>query len=445
MKITSRLSIILFLAANFTLPATAQAADQWSGSFGKLNGRIIRSMTVAPFNKDLIIVGNKGKAAGDATLFVSTNAGISWRFLNSNRPLNAQATDVQAVVAVSADVFLAGTWKHGLFRSTDAGSSFKPVNSFPTKDVRGFAVTDTGLVYAATGNKGVLRSDDAGLNWTQTSLSKGFFWSITTDSTGTTLLASSPTAGLYRSTDQGNNFTKILADKTNQAVAGNNGKLIAAATETGLFISRDAGSTWSPVAAFKNQRLSSVKFKDGTADTLLVGGWTDGLREYSVSQQRVLQVGGALPVVHVTETSGGITLGSWGKGLRIHPHSNNTAYLINATLAKDAGTVSQLLKAGANPNVFDAQRNTPLIYASRDGLTAIAKSLINSGADINWIDGEKVTPLILASFKNHPQIVEMLLARGADKSVVDKFGRTAIDYAQQRGNADPILKMLNGR
>ena len=133
------------------------------------------------------------------------------------------------------------------------------------------------------------------------------------------------------------------------------------------------------------------------------------------------------------------------RGLRIHPHSSNTAYLINATLAKDAGTVSQLLNAGANPNVFDAQRNTPLIYASRDGFTAIAKSLINSGADINWIDGEKVTPLILASFKNHPQIVEMLLARGADKSVVDKFGRTAIDYAQQRGNADPILKMLNGR
>ena len=442
MKKRHTLSTIIFLAANLALPSLVQAQDQWSGSFDKLKGRIIRSMAVAPFDKNLIVVGNKGKAVGDATLFVSKNGGVSWQFLNSNRPLNAQATDVQAVAAVNAKLFLAGTWKHGLFRSEDGGVSFKPV-SFPSKDVRGFAVTDSGVIFAASGNKGVLKSEDAGVNWTQTSLSKAFIWSVHADRSGATLLAASPSTGLYRSTDQGNSWGNILTNKTNQVVANNSSSFIAAATETGLFLSSDSGNTWAQSAPFKNKRLSSVKFKDGDPDKLLIGGWTDGLWEYSVSQQKAQQIGGAVAVVHVAETNRGVAVGSWGKGLRIHPHSNNSAYLLDAAKARDAGIVSQLLAAGAAPDVYDAQRNTPLIYASRDGFTAIAKSLIDNGADVNWIDGENVTPLILASFKNHPQIVEMLLAKGARKDVVDKFGRTATDYAKQRGNSDPILKMLN--
>ena len=444
MKISYPLSIILFLAANIALPSLTQAQSQWSGSFDKLKGRIIRSISVASFNKNLIIVGNKGKAAGDATLFVSKNGGVSWQFLNSNKPLNGQATDVQAVAAVDANIFLAGTWKHGLFRSSDGGATFSPV-SFPSKDVRGFAVTDSGVIFAASGNKGVLKSEDNGLSWTQTSLNKAFVWSVHADSTGTTVFASSPSSGLYRSLDKGNSWKKILNNKTNQVAASSNGRLIVAATESGLFVSEDSGNTWLENQTLKNKRLSSVKISDSNPDRLLVGGWADGLWEYSVSQQKAVQIGGALAVVHVAETNNGVAIGSWGKGLRIHPHANNTSYLIDAAKARDAGTVAQLLAAGAAPDVFDAQRNTPLIYASRDGFTTIAMSLIDNGADVNWIDGENVTPLILASFKNHPEIVQVLLAKGARKDVVDKFGRTAVDYATQRGNSDPILKMLNGR
>jgi len=143
MKKRHTLSTIIFLAANLALPSLVQAQDQWSGSFDKLKGRIIRSMAVAPFDKNLIVVGNKGKAAGDATV------------------------------------------------------SFKPV-SFPSKDVRGFAVTESGVVFAATGNKGVLKSEDSGLNWTQTSLNKAFVWSVHADRAGATLLAASPSTGLYR-------------------------------------------------------------------------------------------------------------------------------------------------------------------------------------------------------------------------------------------------------
>ena len=106
--------------------------------------------------------------------------------------------------------------------------------------------------------------------------------------------------------------------------------------------------------------------------------------------------------------------------------------------------MTSLLNNGANVDGFDAQRNTALIYASRDGYTSIAKSLIAKGADVNWVDGEQVTPLVLASFKNHPEIVKLLLANGANRNFVDGFGKSATDYAAERGNNDPVLRLLRG-
>jgi len=76
MKLRIRFGVILIFAANFALPQLALAQRHGSGSFGALEVRIIRSMTVAPLDKNLIIVGNKGKAAGNSTLFVSRNGGV---------------------------------------------------------------------------------------------------------------------------------------------------------------------------------------------------------------------------------------------------------------------------------------------------------------------------------------------------------------------------------
>ena len=123
------------------------SAETQSIVIQKLKGRIIRSVSVANFDKQLIIVGNKGGDAGDATVFSSNNGGISWRFLNGSSPLHPQATDVQAVAYVSQQTVLAGTWKHGLYRSVDAGESFTKVDNFTAKDVRSFAVANKPVSY----------------------------------------------------------------------------------------------------------------------------------------------------------------------------------------------------------------------------------------------------------------------------------------------------------
>lgn len=117
--------------------------------------------------------------------------------------------------------------------------------------------------------------------------------------------------------------------------------------------------------------------------------------------------------------------------------------LIEATLGNDTAKVSDLLEAGVDPDVFDANRNTALIYAGRDGRTEIARLLIEAGADPDWVDGERVTPLILASLRNHIAIVKMLLAENADRSRRDQWGRTALDYAGRRGKGDAIYRLLS--
>lgn len=114
---------------------------------------------------------------------------------------------------------------------------------------------------------------------------------------------------------------------------------------------------------------------------------------------------------------------------------------IAATLEGDVATVQSLLDAGTDSNLI-YHTNTALTYSARDGHTDIARALIDAGADVNWIDGEGVTPLILAAFKGHVELAELRLAHDADTTVVDQWGRTALDYALRRREEDEIAQLI---
>ena len=104
--------------------------------------------------------------------------------------------------------------------------------------------------------------------------------------------------------------------------------------------------------------------------------------------------------------------------------------------------VRALLEQGVDPDGYDRNRNTALIFAARDGREDIVRLLLSGGASVNWVDGEAVTPLILAAFKGHLGVVELLLQAGADRTRRDRWGRRAIDYALRRGTDDPIARRL---
>jgi len=159
-----------------------------------------------------------------------------------------------------------------------------------------------------------------------------------------------------------------------------------------------------------------------------------------------------------------------GASLDLVDQNGDTA-LHYAADFKQPRMMKLLLDAGANPNIQDKWKQTPLImcasdhdwdgfsllmdkkadfnlatphggtalhYAAGHGDLAMVKALVASGADVNR-PGEKngATPLMVACRDwAHSYIVGPLLAGGADVNARDKDGRTALHHA-----VDPLLNI----
>jgi uncharacterized protein len=409
-----------------------------------LKGRIVRSLTIEVNDPTHILVGQKAKAAGSALVFRSLDGGKSWRTLNSNKSLHPKATDVQAVLAVSKQVILAGTWKHGLYVSRNGGENFKQIKPFPSSDIRDLQMAN-GVIYAATARYGVHVSTDAGRSWKPLGPGDDFLWSLTV--AGNNLFASSPEKAVFERPLSGGQWRKIFsADGANAiAITSASGGLRAVAGSKGLHIPGTKG--WRNVLGGEN--FADVLITRN--NRILAGSWDKGIAVLTSGGQIEKRLLNKQSVIHLQIANQKLFAGTWGDGLYILPMVNvlsrtgGDSPLIAAVLRDDLDTVTRLIAAGVSLNGVDANRNTALTFAARDGQIEIAKKLLDAGAEPGWVDDEKVTPLILASFKNHPKIVRLLLAKGsaARPNHADKSGRTALDYARPRGPEDVIYKMLS--
>ncbi|XP_078700999.1 uncharacterized protein LOC144927459 isoform X2 [Branchiostoma floridae x Branchiostoma belcheri] len=95
------------------------------------------------------------------------------------------------------------------------------------------------------------------------------------------------------------------------------------------------------------------------------------------------------------------------------------------------GTVSALLRAGADVNAWDNKQSkrTPLHKAAENGHHETVSVLLTAGADVDARNEWEYTALHLAAMQGHPKCAEILLQHGADTSIKNEKGRTAEDIA----------------
>ena len=79
--------------------------------------------------------------------------------------------------------------------------------------------------------------------------------------------------------------------------------------------------------------------------------------------------------------------------------------------------VSILLRFGAEPNICDKNKCTPLYIASSMGYRGIVEKLLETNADVNAKNAQGYVPLLSAIENNHFEIAELLMNRGADVNI----------------------------
>jgi photosystem II stability/assembly factor-like uncharacterized protein len=177
-------------------------------------------------------------------VFGSTNSGSTWSSLDtglSNR-------DVWALAAVGTDLF-AGTYGGGVFRSTDSGTTWIAASDgLADTTVLALAFDGTRLFAGTLG--GVYYSTDRGAGWISSNSGLGSVFIRCLGVNGTKLFAGTYGGGVFRSTDSGAHWTSASAGLTNTDVLDFAflGPNVYAGTYGGMFFSANDGDQWYSIS-----------------------------------------------------------------------------------------------------------------------------------------------------------------------------------------------------
>lgn len=130
-------------------------------------------------------------------------------------------------------------------------------------------------------------------------------------------------------------------------------------------------------------------------------------------------------------------------GVSSHQPEDLDALLNEAAFVCDFVRVRELLAQGANPNVRDDDRRTPVHQAVLGNSVGLLGLLLEAGADVNAKDAHGFTPLHFAAQEYLPEIARILVGKGADVNAKDEDGNSTLwrAIASARGR-DEIARFL---
>ncbi|HUN65800.1 MAG TPA: T9SS type A sorting domain-containing protein [Bacteroidota bacterium] len=224
MKFLSILTLIVLLSA--------VAAGQWVQTAGPCGGAVYA-----------LASGGSSLFAGtfEHGVYRSTDHGGHWFPADSGFP--ATYLSVWSLLYNNPNLFAATDW--GLYRSTDNGGHWAAFDSGMTDSPGGFTLFGTS-VFASTSD-GVYRLSGGSSVWdsVNTGLTNRAIYAIS--SNPTTIFLGTAGGGIFRSTNSGNSWIQAdsgLTDLTVYAI-GSFGTTTYAGTGSGVFASTDNGRSWS--------------------------------------------------------------------------------------------------------------------------------------------------------------------------------------------------------
>ena len=122
---------------------------------------------------------------------------------------------------------------------------------------------------------------------------------------------------------------------------------------------------------------------------------------------------------------------------------NNRTALMIVTVHGNRKAIYVLLSAGADPNSADADGDTCLHYAVRNGCCAeVLQAIISLGVDVNATNKRNVPALMLACDRGNKDAIKVLLNAGADPNLTDDKGATCIHCAVGEGCSKDVLEVV---
>jgi photosystem II stability/assembly factor-like uncharacterized protein len=173
----------------------------------------------------------------------------------------------------------------GVWSSRDGGDTWQPANSGIMADanVTALAVTwdNPAIVYAATGNRGVLKSTNGGASWTQSLTGRPVLTVAVDPQNANHVLAGLLFGGTRASTDGGTSWSVVAAGMPPEASVSDiifdpahPGVLYAADRMSGIYRSTDGGLSWQAIN--KGLRTRSVNKLAFTPDGTQLYAATEG-------------------------------------------------------------------------------------------------------------------------------------------------------------------------
>jgi photosystem II stability/assembly factor-like uncharacterized protein len=217
----------------------------------QLHGREVWAVTASPHQAEVLFAGTGGHG-----LFRSVNGGGSWRPMS--RGLESAYVRGLAVDPHDAERVYAAADPAAWYTSRDGGETWSCITDAATFDgaatVVALAVlTHDALVFLLATPAGLWRSVDVGQTWLRAAVPAAVHQLAALGPSGHVFAATHE--GLYQSADAGVTWTSCLAGACKAVTAAPNGAWLAAAVTqpgaeaTAIVVSRNAGATWSPLAA----------------------------------------------------------------------------------------------------------------------------------------------------------------------------------------------------